>query len=99
MSLILSNNDIDSVLSMKDCIDVLEDAYRELAHGRGVARTRSDSFSETKRPDALYSVKSMDGIVPKLGVGAVRSNSYIITCANEARKERRGETPSSPNAA
>src|SRR6266550_4213348 len=98
MTLILSNADIDAVLSMKDCIDVLEDAYRELAHGRGVSRTRSDSFSETARPDALYSLKSMDGIVPKLGVGAVRINSDIITWPKEAGNERRVKVPSAPNA-
>src|SRR5258708_28601392 len=98
MTLILSNAEIDSVLSMKDCIDVLEDAYREFAHGRGVSRTRSDSFSETTRPDALYSLKSMDGIVPKLGVGAVRINSDIVTWPQEGGNERRVKMPSAPNA-
>jgi ornithine cyclodeaminase/alanine dehydrogenase-like protein (mu-crystallin family) len=97
MTLILSNDDIDSVLTMKDCIDVLEDAYRELAHGRGVSRRRSDSFSETTRPDALYSLKSMDGIVPKLGVGAVRINSDIVTWPKEGGNERRVKVPSAPN--
>src|SRR6266581_5106044 len=97
MTLILSNNDIDSVLSMKDCIDVLEDAYRELAHGRGVSRTRSDSFSETKRPDALYSLKSMDGVVPKLGIGAVRINSDIITWPKRGNNMRREKVPAAPN--
>src|SRR6478672_11869693 len=97
MTLILSNADIENVLSMKDCIDVLEDAYRELAHGRGVSRTRSDSFSETTRPDALYSLKSMDGIVPKLGVGAVRINSDIITWPKEGGNERRVKVPAAPN--
>jgi ornithine cyclodeaminase/alanine dehydrogenase-like protein (mu-crystallin family) len=98
MTLILSNDDIEAVLSMKDCIDVLEDAYRELAHGRGVSRTRSDCFSETTRPDALYSLKSMDGIVPKLGVGAVRINSDIVTWPKQAGNERRVKVPSAPNA-
>jgi len=98
MTLILSNAEIDSVLSMKDCIDVLEDAYRELAHGRGVSRTRSDSFLRNHAPDALYSLKSMDGIVPKLGVGAVRINSDIITWPKEGGNERRVKVPSAPNA-
>ena len=98
MTLILSNADIESVLTMKDCIEVLEDAYWELAHGRGVSRTRSDSFSETKRKDALYSLKTMDGIVPKLGVGAVRINSDIVTWPTEGGNERRVKVPSAPNA-
>jgi len=98
MTLILSNDDAETVLTMPDCIDVLEDAYRELAHGRGVSRTRSDSFCPTTRPDALYSLKSMDGIVPKLGVGAVRINSDIVTWPVEAGTERRVKVPSAPNA-
>jgi alanine dehydrogenase len=98
MTLILSNPDIESLLTMKDCIDVLEDAYWELAHGRGVSRTRSDSFAPTKREGALYSLKSMDGIVPKLGVGAVRINSDIVTWPNQGGNERRVKVPSAPNA-
>jgi alanine dehydrogenase len=99
MTLILSNDEIERVLTMQDSIDVLEDAYRELAYGRGVSRTRSDSFSETSRPDALYSLKSMDGIVPKLGVGAVRINSDIITWPKqEGGNERRVKVPAAPNA-
>ena len=98
MTLILSNDDAEAVLTMQDCIEVLEDAYRELAHGRGVSRTRSDSFCPTVRPDALYSLKSMDGIVPKLGVGAVRINSDIITWPVQAGTERRVKVPAAPNA-
>ncbi|MGH6784514.1 MAG: hypothetical protein ACREBP_07810, partial [Sphingomicrobium sp.] len=72
MTLILSNADVEKLLTMRECIDVLEEAYAELAQGRGVSRTRSDSMTPTSRPDALYSLKSMDGVVPKLGIGAVR---------------------------
>src|SRR5882724_8338234 len=77
MTLILSNDDVEKVLSMPDCMDALEDAYVELAEGSGVSRRRSDSFAPTSRKDALYSLKSMDGICPKFGVGAVRINSDI----------------------
>ena len=97
MTLILSNDDVEKVLTMRDCLDVLEDAYRELAEGRGVSRRRSDSFAPTSRPDALYSLKSMDGIVPKLGVGAVRINSDIVTWPSEGGNERRVKVPAAPN--
>jgi ornithine cyclodeaminase/alanine dehydrogenase-like protein (mu-crystallin family) len=98
MTLILSNADVEAVLSMRECIDVLEDAYWELAHGRGLSRTRSDSFSQTGRPDALYSLKSMDGISPKFGVGAVRINSDIVTWPKTGGNERRVKVPAAPNA-
>jgi ornithine cyclodeaminase/alanine dehydrogenase-like protein (mu-crystallin family) len=68
MTLILSNDDVEKLLTMPECIDVLEQAYIELAEGRGVSRTRSDCFTPTRRTDALYSLKSMDGVIPKLGI-------------------------------
>ncbi|HYM19111.1 MAG TPA: ornithine cyclodeaminase family protein [Micropepsaceae bacterium] len=97
MTLILSNDDVESVLSMPLCLDALEDAYRELAEGRGLSRRRSDSFAPTSRQDALYSLKSMDGICPKLGVGAVRINSDIITWPEIGGNARRVKVPSAPN--
>src|ERR1700691_983256 len=93
MTLILSNDDVEKLLTMPECIDVLEEAYGELAEGRGVSRTRSDSFSPTAREDALYSLKSMDGIIPKFGVGAVRINSDIVTWPKKGNNVRREKVP------
>ena len=96
MTLILSNDDVARVLTMDDCIAVMEDAYVELAEGRGVSRTRSDCFTPTARADALYSLKSMDGVVPKLGIGAVRINSDIITWPKRGNTMRREKVPAAP---
>ena len=64
MTLILSNDDVDKLLTMPECIDALEEAYVELAEGRGITRTRSDCITPTaNRPDAVYGLKSMDGVV------------------------------------
>src|SRR5947209_15169471 len=97
MTLILSNDDVAKLISMRECIDVMEEAYTELAEGRGVSRTRSDCFTPTERPDALYSLKSMDGVIPKLGVGAVRINSDIITWPKRGNNMRREKVPAAPN--
>ena len=59
MTIILSNADVADLLTMPECIDALEDAYRELAQGRGVNRRCSDTFAPTVRKDALYSLKTM----------------------------------------
>ena len=96
MTLILSNEEVDRSLSMPECIATLEDAYRELAAGRGVNRQRSDTLAPTARPDALYSLKSMDGIAPHLGVGAVRINSDIVTWPRDGGKMRREKIPAAP---
>ncbi len=97
MTLMLSNQDVDELVTMPECIDILEDAYRELAQGRGVTRRRSDTFSPTTRKDALYSLKSMDGIMPKLGVGAVRINSDIVTWPSREGNARREKVAAAPN--
>ena len=89
MTLILSNDDVETLLTMRECIAVMEEAYAELAEGRGVSRTRSDCFTPTTRGDALYSLKSMDGVAPSLGVGAVRINSDIITWPKRGNAMRR----------
>lgn len=97
MTLILSNADVEKLLDMPECIAALEDAYVELAHGRGVSRQRSDSVVRTSREDALYSLKSMDGVIGKLGVGAVRINSDIVTWPKVGNSMRRVKVPAAPN--
>jgi alanine dehydrogenase len=96
MTLILSNDDVGRLVTMPECIDVLEEAYLELAEGRGISRTRSDCITPTGRDDALYSLKSMDGVIPKLGVGAVRINSDIVTWPKKGNNIRREKVPAAP---
>jgi len=96
MTLILSNDDVGNLITMPQCIEVLEEAYAELAEGRGVSRTRSDCFAPTARDDALYSLKSMDGVIPKFGVGAVRINSDIVTWPKKGNNVRREKVPAAP---
>lgn len=98
MTLILSNDDVEQLLTMPDCIAALEDAYGELAEGRGITRTRSDCIAPTSHaPDAVYGLKSMDGVVPKLGVGAIRINSDIVTNPKIGNTQRRVKVPAAPN--
>ncbi len=96
MTLILSNDEIEKLLTMPECIDVMEEAYVELAEGRGISRTRSDCFAPTVRDDAIYSLKSMDGVISKFGVGAVRINSDIITWPKKGNNVRREKVPAAP---
>jgi ornithine cyclodeaminase/alanine dehydrogenase-like protein (mu-crystallin family) len=97
MTLILSNADVEKLLTMPECIEVLEEAYVELAEGRGVSRTRSDCITPTSRPDAVYALKSMDGVIPKLGIGAIRINSDIVTFPKRGNNIRREKVPAAPN--
>ncbi len=99
MTLILSNDDVERLLTMPDCVAALEEAYVELAEGRGVTRQRSDCVTPTSYgEDAVYGLKSMDGVVPRLGVGAIRINSDIITNPLVGNTRRRVKVPAAPNA-
>jgi len=93
MTLILSNDDVEKLLTMPECIDVLEQSYVELAEGRGVNRTRSDCITPTSNPDAVYGLKSMDGVIPKLGIGAIRINSDIVTFPKKGNNVVREKVP------
>jgi ornithine cyclodeaminase/alanine dehydrogenase-like protein (mu-crystallin family) len=97
MTLILSNKDVEQLLTMPECIAALEEAYVELAEGRGLSRTRSDCLVPTEREDAHYSLKSMDGVIPKFGISAVRINSDIITMPKVGNNVRRVKVPAAPN--
>src|SRR5262245_8884502 len=93
MTLILSNDDVEKLLTMPECIEVLEQAYIELAEGRGVNRTRSDCITPTADPAAVYGLKSMDGVIPKLGIGAIRINSDIVTFPQKGNNVVREKVP------
>ena len=96
MTLILSNDDVEKLLTMPECIAVMEEAYVELAEGRGVSRTRSDCITPTAQPDAVYGLKSMDGVIPKFGIGAIRINSDIVTFPKVGNALRREKVAAAP---
>jgi alanine dehydrogenase len=98
MTLLLTNEEVDRLLDMRECLDVLEGAYRELGQGIGVTRTVSQVFTPTRHSeDALYSFKSMDGVAPFLDVAAIRLTSEILTWPKDdrghAKKIRIGAAP------
>lgn len=96
MTLVLSNDDVAAVLTMPACIAALEAAYVELGKGRGGTRPRSDIITPTGREEAVYTLKSMDGVAPALGVGAVRINSDILAVPSSGPTQRRVKIPAAP---
>lgn len=97
MTLILSNEDVEQVLTMEELIPVLADAFVELGEGRGGDRVRTDIVSPTSwSDDGLYALKSMDGVIPKFGIGAVRINSDILTFPQTGTGMRRVKVPAAP---
>ena len=78
MTLILSNDDIQKSLDPKECLNVMEESYREQAAGRAVNRPTCHSYLPHSLPQSTYSFKSVDGGVGKLGVLALRVTSDVV---------------------
>jgi ornithine cyclodeaminase/alanine dehydrogenase-like protein (mu-crystallin family) len=95
--LLLSNEEIESLLGMADCLEAMEDAYRDLGEGRGASGVRSEILTPTTRDDGLYSLLTMSGVVPKFGIGAVRINSDILTWPQTPDGLKRVKIPAAPH--
>src|SRR6185295_17746428 len=78
MTLILTNEDVQKALSIKQCLDVMEDSYREQAASRAVNRPTCHSYLPHSLPNSTYSFTSVDGGIGKYGVLALRVTSDIV---------------------
>ncbi len=78
MTLILTNEDVQKALSIKQCLDVMEDSYREQAASRAVNRPTCHSYLPHSLPNSTYSFKSVDGGIGKYGVLALRVTSDVV---------------------
>ncbi len=91
--LVLSNEDIEQLISMEDCIDIIEQAYRDFAHGLALNSPRVDNISPCSSDDAFYAFKHMGGTWPARQIQALRINSDIVTHPTIAGKQRRVKVP------
>jgi alanine dehydrogenase len=96
MTLLISNEDAEEILSITDCIEALEQMYRELADARAVSGHRSDMVTETAHESGTYSLKMMGGVIPAFEVGAVRINSDLLGYPESGGIKRRVKIPAAP---
>ncbi|MEE8334119.1 MAG: ornithine cyclodeaminase family protein [Alphaproteobacteria bacterium] len=93
MTLILNDAQVRELLTMKDCIAAMEEAYRELAAGRGIYRIRTDMIAPADGDDNIFALKSMDAVIPKFGVGSIRVNSDTLHYQRDGNRLRRDRVP------
>ncbi|TAN29130.1 MAG: ornithine cyclodeaminase family protein [Actinomycetota bacterium] len=92
---ILSNQDVEQVLTIKDCLDALEPAFQDLARGQASNRPRSHTYTPLE-PNHYYLFKSMDGSLPRLGVHGLRLSSDHVVELMENGRHRRDKLPLAP---
>ncbi|HET8606796.1 MAG TPA: ornithine cyclodeaminase family protein [Gaiellaceae bacterium] len=91
MTLLLSNDDVRAVLSMRACIDALESAFRDYADGAAVNRPRSHTYTDLGA-GRHYLFKTMDGSLPGAGVHALRLSSDL-TWEHDGRRDKLPAAP------
>jgi len=90
---ILSNDDVERLLPMPECIAALEQLYRDYADGQALHVPRLDSLSPSAEPDAYYAFKQMGGAWPRRRLQALRINSDVIAHPTVAGAPRRVKQP------
>lgn len=96
MTMILSNEEVDRLLTMDVVLEALEEAYRELGEGKALNSTRADLLVAGPQPGAVHGFKTMSGSVPGAGVAAVRLNSDIVNWPRIGGGQRRVKIPAAP---
>jgi ornithine cyclodeaminase/alanine dehydrogenase-like protein (mu-crystallin family) len=92
MTRLLSNDEIASLVSISDCLDILERSYLELDAGDAITRPRTDSLVANE-DGSTYSLKTVDGVLPSAGVAAVRINSDLLSWPETAAGAKREKLP------
>jgi alanine dehydrogenase len=76
--LFLTNDDVQQVLTMEDCIRVLEEGYIEAARGELASRPRIDVITPTRTPKRFYRWGTMEGTSKSLHSHAIRLKSDVV---------------------
>lgn len=76
MTLLINNDEIKKLISMRQCIDVLEEGYREHGLGRAAHRRRSNIIVPTGE-GRTYVFANFEGTVIKSGYHAIRMRSDV----------------------
>lgn len=84
---------------MADCIEGLETMFEEMGADRAITDSREDVLTPVEDPPeeaaepTYHGLKSMGGSIPKLGVGAIRINSDVISWPQHEGRRVREKIP------
>ncbi len=93
MTLLLTDQDVLDMLSMKDCMNALETVFIDMARGKTFNAPRRDSFLVSSKKNSYYSFKTIEGGSERLKVTAQRINSDMISHPVIDGKKRRVKIP------
>ncbi len=93
MTLILTNEEIESVFTLDECFGVLEPALLDLGSGRAVSMARQDLLVPGPFADSYHGLKTSCASLPRAGVTTMRVTSDVLTWPSIGGKQRRVKVP------
>ena len=95
MTLLLSNEEIDSLLDVSMVLDAVERSQRAVAASEAISSPRVDTLAPTTSGEgpATYGLKTMSGLWPEAGVATLRINSDVLVWPTVAGNVRRDRLP------
>ena len=94
--LLLSNDEIERLLSIEECMAALEPMYRDVAEECVLFSPRVDNIAPNSHAEGYYAFKHMGGTWPREKIQALRFNSDVVTHPLVAGKPRRVKQPLAP---
>lgn len=104
MTLFLTNDEVREILTIEDCIEVLDEAYYEHGAGRAInpplinlVTPDDQAVIDPADPMEKYHwLRSMPGGIQKFGVAAVRINSYRVGYRETGGMKNKVRLPTAP---
>jgi alanine dehydrogenase len=96
MTILLDNDDVAALLNTPDCIEALDEAYRDLGKGEGTFRDRLELIGPTAKEGGFYSIKTVDGLWPNRGVSVMRLVSDVKEIVEVDGRTRRRKIAAGP---
>jgi alanine dehydrogenase len=93
MTLILNNDEIESVFTLEQCFDVLEPALRDLGIGSAVSMPRQDLLVPGPLDGSFHGLKTSCASLPRSGITTMRLTSDILTWPIVGGRQRRIKVP------
>lgn len=96
MTLVVSNEEIDTILTVEMAIDAVERSQAAVANAEAISSPRVDTLAPTSSGEArgTYGLKMMGGLWPEAGVAALRINSDVLIWPKVLGNVRRDRLPS-----
>jgi len=93
MTLILTNEEIESCFTLEECFRVMEPAFVDLGNGAAANLPRQDLLVPGPLEGSYHGLKSAGGSIPRFGVTAARLTSDIVTWPEVDGERRRVKVP------